>query len=86
MKTQYGTPYYQAPEQLESREYDDKVDMWSVGVILFQMLTGFLPFPAQDRKQLRARVTSGKYQLPDDVQLSNVCLNLIQSLIRVDPA
>jgi serine/threonine protein kinase len=60
--------------------------MWSVGVILFQMLTGFLPFPAQDIYQLRARVKSGKYQLPDDVQLSNVCLNLIQSLIRVDPA
>jgi len=35
MNTQYGSPYYMAPEQLERKKYDDKADMWSVGVILF---------------------------------------------------
>jgi len=50
------------------------------------MVTGRVPFPAKDINQLMKMVKTGKYQLPDDVQLSNVCLNLIQSLIRVDPA
>jgi serine/threonine-protein kinase ULK/ATG1 len=35
MKTTYGTPYYQAPEILDEKEYNEKADLWSAGVILF---------------------------------------------------
>lgn len=35
MKTNVGTPYYQAPEIWEGKEYDEKADLWSVGIILF---------------------------------------------------
>jgi len=35
MRTDVGTPYYQAPEIWEGKEYDEKVDLWSVGIILF---------------------------------------------------
>jgi len=36
MKTTFGTPYYQAPEILEGKDYDEKAEMWSVGIILFK--------------------------------------------------
>jgi serine/threonine protein kinase len=46
---------------LEGRVYDEKVDMWAAGVILFNMLTGKMPFPANNKFQLTERVKAGKY-------------------------
>jgi len=43
MSDQCGTPYYIAPEILEG-EYSIQVDMWSLGVVLYQMLSGVVPF------------------------------------------
>ncbi len=52
-----GSPSYMSPEQLRrTRNVDQRTDQWSLGVILFELLTGVLPFPANDLKQLRARV------------------------------
>ena len=42
-----GSPYYIAPEVLLS-DYDSKVDLWAVGVILYMLLTGQPPFKGQD--------------------------------------
>lgn len=85
MQTTFGTPFYQAPEILQDKDYDEKAEMWSVGIILFQMLTGVVPFPAKARQDLQTKVMKGTYQLPEDVHLSEVCINLINNLIRVDP-
>ncbi len=41
----HGTPYYIAPEQLQKRQYVEASDLYSLGVILYEMLTGHLPFP-----------------------------------------
>lgn len=56
MRTKVGTPYYLAPEVLESRPYDEKADLWSAGVILFQLISGRVPFPARTEAELRERV------------------------------
>ena len=44
MYTDTGTLSYKAPEMLKSSGYDKKVDMWAIGVLCYEMLTGNLPF------------------------------------------
>ncbi|VDP10584.1 unnamed protein product [Heligmosomoides polygyrus] len=49
-----GSPMYMAPEVIMSLQYDAKADLWSIGTILFQCLTGKAPFQAQNPPQLKA--------------------------------
>ncbi|EFP00635.1 CRE-UNC-51 protein [Caenorhabditis remanei] len=49
-----GSPMYMAPEVIMSMQYDAKADLWSIGTILFQCLTGKAPFVAQTPPQLKA--------------------------------
>ena len=47
MWTRTGTLHYQAPEMFESINYTESVDMWAIGVICFELLSGELPFNHQ---------------------------------------
>lgn len=55
MKTTHGTPYYIAPEVINQR-YDEKCDIWSVGVILYIMLSGKPPFNGKDDDDILHKV------------------------------
>jgi calcium-dependent protein kinase len=51
----YGTPFYTSPEAIKGK-YTDKCDVWSIGVIAFQLLTGSLPFDGSSSKEVLEKI------------------------------
>ncbi|KPK68052.1 hypothetical protein AMJ87_12495, partial [candidate division WOR_3 bacterium SM23_60] len=58
-----GTPIYMAPEAW-SGNFDEKSDIWSIGAILYELLTGSPPFLADDLSTLKSKIDSGKFLVP----------------------
>lgn len=56
--TQVGTPYYMPPEICNNTKYNSKCDIWSLGVILFELMTLSLPFKGSNMQQLLRNITS----------------------------
>jgi len=69
-KTQCGTPLYMAPEILNGQLYTNKVDVWSLGAIFFEMLTGFQPFTGMNKDDLKRNLERGNYMFPKNIKLS----------------
>ena len=64
-RTLVGTPYYLSPELCENKPYDHKSDIWSLGCVLYEIITFEPPFKASNMKGLYSKVTAGKYdQIP----------------------
>jgi calcium/calmodulin-dependent protein kinase I len=59
-----GTPYYVAPKVLMGREYNEKVDVWSAGVILYIMLAGVPPFYSESVAEILEAVLRGNLRFP----------------------
>lgn len=60
-----GTPYYIAPEVIKG-QYDEKCDVWSIGVITYILLSGSPPFGGKNEKQIMANVKTGEYDFQGD--------------------
>ena len=60
-KTMVGTPYYISPEIVENKPYSFKTDIWSLGVILYEMCALKPPFDANNITALAMRIIKGKY-------------------------
>ncbi|XP_073111994.1 serine/threonine-protein kinase ATG1a isoform X2 [Elaeis guineensis] len=83
-----GSPLYMAPEIIQDRKYDAKADLWSVGAILFQLVTGKLPFDGNTHFQLFQNIlATNELQFPEDVlvNLHPDCIDLCRSLLRRNP-
>lgn len=81
-----GTPYYVSPEILDGQGYDGRrADIWSMGVCLFVMTTGTLPFRAKSLPDLFTMIREGNYKsLPSG--LSSSFIDLISKILVIDPS
>ena len=87
LTTQCGTPAYAAPEILGGTPYDQRADMWSVGVILYILLGGYPPFAETKLKDLFQKVAKGDYEFHEKYwgSISTEAKDLISSLLTVNP-
>src|SRR5947199_330066 len=86
-ETLCGSPLYMAPEILRYEKYDAKADLWSVGTVLYEMMTGKPPFRASNHVELLRRIEKGedKIKFGDEVLVSDGMKKLVRSLLKRDP-
>ena len=81
--TQTGTPYYASPEVWKDKPYDHKSDVWSLGCVLYEMITLKPPFRAKDMEGLFNKVCKGQYnRIPD--RFSDDLFKIVQYLLQVN--
>jgi serine/threonine protein kinase len=89
-----GSPINMAPQLLaklkkidhqETFGYDDKVDIWSLGTIAYELLVGAPPFTANTYDELMEKVNKGQYAIPKSLKLSKQCVSLLNGLLQHDP-
>eukprot|EP00349_Pseudokeronopsis_sp_Brazil_P000229 CAMPEP_0202959636 /NCGR_PEP_ID=MMETSP1396-20130829/3816_1 /ASSEMBLY_ACC=CAM_ASM_000872 /TAXON_ID= /ORGANISM="Pseudokeronopsis sp., Strain Brazil" /LENGTH=411 /DNA_ID=CAMNT_0049678309 /DNA_START=310 /DNA_END=1551 /DNA_ORIENTATION=- len=82
MHTTVGTYWYMAPEVL-MKQYTEKCDIWSAGVILYIMLCGYPPFYGEDIQKLKQKILKGKLKFNDEVwdQISREAKDLISKML-----
>ncbi|XP_046981436.1 serine/threonine-protein kinase SIK1-like [Schistocerca americana] len=84
LSTWCGSPPYAAPEVFEGKRYvGPEIDIWSLGVVLYVLVCGALPFDGSSLQSLRDRVLSGRFRIP--YFMSSDCESLIRKMLVLDP-
>lgn len=87
--TMCGSPLYMAPEIMRKDYYNKQTDLWSIGMILFEMLYGFHPYHSCKKfEQLQDKINETEVKIPPDncrnKDVSEDCLTLLKSLLQKD--
>lgn len=83
-----GSPLHMAPEVLSGSQYDPKIDLWSLGTILYQMATGTTPYRARSIVELKNKLNEAERQgqhLPLPPHASADMIDLVRQLLVLDP-
>ncbi|XP_035828529.1 maternal protein pumilio [Aplysia californica] len=85
LATWCGSPPYAAPEVYEGKKYlGPQIDIWSLGVVLYVLVCGALPFDGPNLQVLRDRVLSGRFRIP--YFMSSECEHLIRRMLVLEPS
>ena len=82
-----GSPMYMAPEIMTNKSYDNKSDLWSVGVIMYELLFGTTPYHAKNMIQLMKKIKKRDVIIPEEYSelISDECKELLLSLLHRNP-
>lgn len=84
LKTPCGSPCYAAPEMLQGKKYNGlQIDIWSIGIILYAMINGFLPFEDENNTLLYKKILECKLYFP--FPLSDIVLDMIHRILNINP-
>ena len=86
-KSILGTIFYCAPEVIDRKNYDGysfKADIWSLGVIMYNLLTGILPF-FDTNENIYSKIINGSFSFPDDIEIGKAAKDLIKQILEVNP-
>ena len=85
MKTTLGTSYYMAPEVIRGVDYTESCDIWSLGVILYVLLSGVPPFFSESDEGVKSQVLKGEVVFEDEVwqDVSDEAKDLIRQMLVV---
>lgn len=85
LKTACGSPCYASPEMIAGKRYLGlDTDLWSLGVILYAMTVGYLPFEDPDTNKLYKKILDSQYTMPNYVE--KPCREMIRNLLMTDPS
>uniref|UniRef100_A0A672SCX1 non-specific serine/threonine protein kinase n=1 Tax=Sinocyclocheilus grahami TaxID=75366 RepID=A0A672SCX1_SINGR len=85
LATWCGSPPYAAPEVFEGQQYEGpQLDIWSMGVVLYVLVCGALPFDGPSLPVLRQRVLEGRFRIP--YFMTEDCEHLIRRMLVLDPS
>ncbi|KAH9262360.1 hypothetical protein BASA82_000595 [Batrachochytrium salamandrivorans] len=85
-QTMCGSPLYMCPELLAHQNYDSKCDLWSTGVIFFEMMTGHPPYEGASPEELLMNIQRTELRIPPHADTSPDALELLRRLLRRKPA
>ena len=78
-----GTPIYLAPEMINNTGHDEKVDIWCIGVLLFELMTGVQPWSGNDIQTVRHNISKLKINWP--INMDRAAADLISKILRYNP-
>ena len=78
-----GTPVYLAPEIINNQGHDEHVDIWCIGVLLFELMAGFSPWQGDDVQTVRYNISRLKIRWPRDMERD--AMDLISKILKYNP-